>query len=57
MDQFWLLVEFLVKLLDLPVIVTMFTVLAFVTNLNGFSMLAFTSGTKDIFRLILYVVT
>ena len=57
MDQFWLLVEFLVKLLDLPVIVTMFTVLAFATNLNGFSMLAFTSGTKDIFRLILYVVT
>ena len=56
MDQFWLLVEFLVGLLDLPVIVTMFTVLAFVTNLNGFSMLAFTSCTKDIFRLVLYVV-
>ena len=50
MDQFWLLVEFLVGLLDLPVIVTMFTVLAFVTNLNGFSMLPFTSGAKDIFR-------
>ena len=56
MDQFWLLVEFLVGLLNLPIVVTMFTVLASMTNLNGFPMLAFTSGTKDIFRLILYVV-
>lgn len=56
MDQFWLLVEFLVGMLNLPVSVTMFTVLTFVTNLNGFSMLAFTFGTKDIFSLILYVI-
>ncbi len=45
-----------VGLLRLPVIVTALTVLAFVTDLNGFSMPAFTSGTKDIFRLILYLV-
>jgi hypothetical protein len=56
MNQFWLLVEFMLGLLNLPVSVTMFTVLAFVTNLNGLPMLTFTSGTKDIFRLILYVV-
>jgi len=31
-------------------------VLAFVADLNGFSMLAFASGAKDIFRLILYLV-
>ncbi len=59
MDQSWLLVgllvEYLVGLLKLQVIVTALTVLAFVTDLNGFSMLAFTSGTKDIFRLILYL--
>ena len=51
MDQFWLLGDFMVGLLNLPVSVTMFTVLAFVANLNGFSMLALTSGTKNIFRL------
>lgn len=56
MDQFWLLVEFLVGLMNLPVVVTMLTVLAFMTNLNGLPMLTFTSGTKDVFRLILYVV-
>ncbi len=56
MDQFWLSVEFLVEMLNLLVSVTMFTVLAFATNLNSFSMLAFTSGTKDIFRLVLYLV-
>jgi len=38
------------------VIVTALTVLAFVADLNGFSMLAFASGTKDIFRLVLYLV-
>jgi hypothetical protein len=54
MDQFWLLLEFLVGFLNLPIVVTMFTVLAFMTNLNGFPMLTFTSGTKDVFRLILY---
>ena len=54
MDQFWLLVEFTIGLLNLPIVVTMFTVLAFMTNLNGFPMLTFTSGTKDIFRLTLY---
>ena len=52
MDQFGLPVG----LLRLLVIVTALTVLAFVTDLNGFSMLAFASGTKDIFRLILYLV-
>jgi hypothetical protein len=57
MDQFWLLVEFTIGLLNLPIVVTMFTVLAFMTNLNGFPMLTFTSGTKDIFRLILYDAT
>ena len=56
MDQFWLLGDFMVGLLNLPVSVTMFTVLAFVANLNGFSMLALTSGTKNIFRLIFYAV-
>ena len=56
MDQFWLWLEFLVGLLNLLVVVTMFTVLASMTNLNGFPMLTFASGTKDIFRLILYVV-
>jgi len=30
--------------------------LAFVANLNGFSVLTFASGTKDIFRLALYLV-
>lgn len=56
MDQFWLSVEFLVGLMSSPVIVTAFTVLAFVTDLNGFSMLTFASGTKNIFRLILYFI-
>jgi hypothetical protein len=50
MDQFWLLVEFLVGLMNLPVVITMFTVPAFMTNLNGLPMLTFTSGTKDVFR-------
>jgi len=54
MDQFGLFVEFPVGLMNLLIVVTMFTVLAFMTNLNGFPMLTFTSGTKDIFRLILY---
>jgi hypothetical protein len=31
-------------------------VLAFVADLNGFSMLTFASGTKDIFGLALYLV-
>jgi hypothetical protein len=57
MDQFWLLIELLVELLNLPIVVTMFTVLTFMTNLNGFPMLTFTSGTKDVFRLILYDAT
>jgi hypothetical protein len=43
-----------VGLLRLPVIITALTVLAFVADLNGFSMLAFTSGAKDISRLALY---
>jgi hypothetical protein len=57
MDQFWLLIELLVGLPNLQIVVTMFTVLAFMTNLNGFPMLTFTSGTKNVFRLILYDAT
>ena len=45
-----------VGLLRLLVIVTALTVAAFVADLNGFSMPAFTSGTKDIFRLVLYCI-
>jgi hypothetical protein len=56
MDQFRRPIEFAIGWLNLPVVVTMVTVPAFMTNLNGFSMLAFTSGTKNIFRLIFYVV-
>jgi hypothetical protein len=52
MDQF----RFLVGLLRLLVIVTALTVLAFVADLNGFSMLTFASGTKDIFGLVLYFI-
>jgi hypothetical protein len=43
-------------LLSLLVIFTALTVLAFVADLNGFSMLAFTSGTKDIFSLVFYLI-
>jgi hypothetical protein len=43
-----------VGLLRLPIIVTALTVLAFMADLNGFSMLTFAFGTKDIFGLALY---